>query len=471
MIRDITRKKARETAALAYINQRGSFDVSSVDEMIELRDIAVEQARMASSSSTEAKKDAAFLSDGIDIALCRGQKVEKEWIDETREECVTVSGALSRACPCGNVLCVEGKCMWNVADVARDSALLARDRIADSGKGEDWFVTVTHRESVSLSTGSRYSTESVNEITAWVNKVGGKIIIATQEIPLKRLMTDKAKFWAHAHLVVWLPQGVDFKLRMDRRDVVAKKIYGGVEGVVKMIDYSLKGWSVRERPLAELLDVNSSLNHVDLLDLIGLASEDNAGEALIAAGERALKHYLVFLKWSLGGRNRATRVKGTDVIRAPRRSKNAPVSKTYINTRMAAWRAKGDYDPRILMGEAFSVELTAKLEGKDRVNVPRHDELFTDFDNAPEIAVYSEDELIAMEAAQEDEWDDIDFDNAVITAAQNIVETESIAVAVEYIENIDDMVAVAEMGRQEVREFPPGPDIESILEDIFSKFS
>lgn len=169
----------------------------------------------------------------------------------------------------------------------------------------------------------------------------------------------------------------------------------------------------------------------------------------------------------MGGRNRATRVKGTDVIRTPRRSKNAPVSKTYVNTRMAAWRSKGDYDPHILMGERFSPELIAKFDGEEvaaESQVPRFDGEFTDFDNAPEVPVYSEDELIAMEAAYEMDMD-IDFDNAVIDAAQEIVFQESIAVAVE------NMMPVARMRRQEVRECDPGGDIDSILEDIFSKVS
>lgn len=360
----MSRSLARKAASLAYINSRAGHSVESFDNLISIKADWMTQRREAASlrEKIQLSQSIAFYKDAIDHGLCDGQRIERVWLDDSHTECVTENGSLSKICPSGSILCPDRKCAWKIAETARDSALLRADVIADRGiAGQAWFFTATHRGVVNLKTGAAYNFETFLAVEARVKSAGGEILIAAQEIPVKFLMTERAVFWPHLHAVVWLPMGADLgKIRLDRVDVDAKVI-DAVTPLVDMVDYCLKGYLSGARKPAELLHSDASLNPADLLDLIALGREDNSGDALIAAGQRAMEMYLKFMKWSYGGYIRKSRVSGTTLIRVPRRGKVAPASRAFRMSRHLPWRHRGGYDPAIAMGEVKSAALAGQI--------------------------------------------------------------------------------------------------------------
>lgn len=426
-----------EDAALTHINTHCSeLNLTSWDEVksaaCETREAYVIARETGKNVSPYDKAVMELLKSVVDFVICGSMgndRIVGEGVDEPFAD-VTANGNLKQGCSHSNALCLH--CYVPVSEKLADRARWGADVVATKAGLEEgvWEeVTVTMGKYAKLTTALLKVDAVVASVKAAVSKAGGKVVMKMVETPVKFLGKDaSAQLWPHAHMIVWTPNG----LTVDSKHV--HSVAFPYQDFEKVLGYNLKGGvaAAARMDLSVLLDPRTSVNPIEALYVIGAGiAAEKRGECSPELGSAAIACQSFIAEWmdSFVGVTGSKAIKTSVIMDASRRVGDIG-EKFHLHQKNTTWagfdrlRQRGiNPVPAAQSYKTRDAWINGDLESDEIV-----DELWTDFDNAPEIAVMDDDDLAAMMEMMDEMEPDGDiydsFEDAVLESAREVVERE-----------------------------------------------
>lgn len=424
-----------EDAAVAHVNTHSDLNLTSWDEVKsaaqETREAYVVARETGKKVSPYDKAVMELLKSVVDFVICGSvgnDRIVGEGVDEPFAD-ITANGKLGEACIHDNPLCLH--CYVPIAEKLADRARWGADVVAtkagvDAGVWQE--VTVTMGKYAKLTTALLKTDAVVASVKAAAVRAGGKVTMKMVETPIKFLGTSDAQLWPHAHMLVWTPK----PLSMDSKNVHIKELpYQDYESV---LGYNLKGGMATSArmDLKVLLDPRTAVNPVEALYVIGAAiAAEKRGECSPELGNAAIACQSFIAEWmnTFVGVTGSKAIKTSVIMDAPRRVGDTG-SKFHLRQKNTTWAGFDRLRQRGIVAvpaaQSFKTRdawINGELESDESV-----DELWADFDNAPEIAVMDADDLAAMMEMMDEmepEGDIYDSsEDAVLESVREVVERE-----------------------------------------------